>query len=154
LLTAASLSLAALAPIVAEAGDFPYARFAPYRVPSIRPKVESYLSRFSFPFPGESIAEHTSADTSPAANESAGTTGRESKNTCLSKEYLATGAVLFQDTCTNEWAINSSAAAAQKPVRQGCLRKEVSGDRVVVFRDTCTDEWAMNTSREAAPAAR
>src|SRR5262249_49678077 len=28
--------------------------------------------------------------------------------TCLTKEYLDTGAVMFRDVCTNEWAINST----------------------------------------------
>src|ERR1700693_2921083 len=73
-----------------------------------------------------------------------------SKNTCLSKEYLATGAVLFKDTCTRQWAINSTAVTTHKPPGRTCLRKEVSDDGIVIFRDTCTNEWAMNNSQHPA----
>src|SRR5207302_364386 len=34
-------------------------------------------------------------------------------NSCLAKQYLDTGAVMFKDTCTNEWAINSTTVTAQ-----------------------------------------
>jgi hypothetical protein len=33
--------------------------------------------------------------------------------TCLRKEYLPNGSVLFQDVCTNESAINPPAQAAE-----------------------------------------
>lgn len=31
---------------------------------------------------------------------------RAAVRTCLTKEYLPTGQVLFKDVCTNEWAMN------------------------------------------------
>jgi hypothetical protein len=35
--------------------------------------------------------------------------------TCLVKEYLPNGAVLFRDVCTNESAVNPPAQAAEAP---------------------------------------
>jgi hypothetical protein len=35
--------------------------------------------------------------------------------TCLVKEYLPNGAVLFRDVCTNESAMNPPAQAAEVP---------------------------------------
>jgi hypothetical protein len=35
--------------------------------------------------------------------------------TCLVKEYLPNGAVLFRDVCTNESAMNPPAQAAEMP---------------------------------------
>ncbi|HEY6992693.1 MAG TPA: hypothetical protein VH397_03195 [Xanthobacteraceae bacterium] len=68
--------------------------------------------------------------------------------TCLAKQYLETGAVMFKDACTNEWAINSTTATGQAASAAGrtCLTKENHPDGVVMFRDTCTNEWAMNTA--------
>jgi hypothetical protein len=70
---------------------------------------------------------------------------------CLVKQYLDTGAVMFKDTCTNEWAINSTSANAQPGTSTSrCVTKESQPDGVVMFRDTCTNEWAMNTSSQIA----
>jgi hypothetical protein len=72
---------------------------------------------------------------------------------CLVKQYLDTGAVMFKDTCSNEWAINSTPANAQPGTSASrCLTKENHPDGVVMFRDTCTNEWAMNTSSQIAEA--
>jgi len=74
-------------------------------------------------------------------------------NTCLVKQYLDTGAVMFKDTCSNEWAINSTPVNAQPGTSASrCLTKENHPDGVVMFRDTCTNEWAMNTSSQIAEA--
>ena len=74
-------------------------------------------------------------------------------NSCLAKQYLDTGAVMFKDTCTNEWAINSTTVTAQPGTSASrCLTKESHPDGVVMFRDTCTNEWAMNTSSQIAEA--
>ena len=67
---------------------------------------------------------------------------------------LATGAVLFKDTCTRQWGINSTAVATHKPASRTCLRKEVSDDGIVIFRDTCTNEWAMNRSQHPTDPPR
>jgi hypothetical protein len=71
---------------------------------------------------------------------------------CLTKEYLETGAVMFKDTCTKEWAIN--ATHVSKPAASGtpraCLSKDVHGKGVVMFKDECTKEWAMNTVEQPA----
>jgi hypothetical protein len=36
---------------------------------------------------------------------------RQASRSCLTKEYLQTGQVLFRDLCTSEWAVNPPAAA-------------------------------------------
>jgi hypothetical protein len=64
----------------------------------------------------------------------------------LIKQHLATGAVLFKDSCTKEWAINST-KAAQRRLDRKCLRKRRQSDGVVMFQDVCTGEWAMNTAK-------
>jgi len=73
-------------------------------------------------------------------------------NTCLTKQYLETGAVMFKDSCANEWAINSTNVSAQAGSAAGgiCLTKEKHPNGVVMFRDTCTNEWAMNTADQLA----
>jgi hypothetical protein len=63
---------------------------------------------------------------------------------CLSERHLATGAVLFKDSCTNEWAINSTAMSDHR-VDGKCLTKTRHPNGIVVFRNTCSQEWAMNT---------
>ncbi|MGZ3320837.1 MAG: hypothetical protein ACXU9C_07605, partial [Xanthobacteraceae bacterium] len=66
--------------------------------------------------------------------------------TCLTKEYLDTGAVLFKDVCTQEWAMNSTNVSNKlSAVGRSCLTKDNSQDGVIVFKDVCTQEWAMNT---------
>ena len=66
--------------------------------------------------------------------------------TCLTKEYLQTGVVLFKDVCTPEWAMNSTTVT--RPVTSAtardCLTKENLANGVL-FRDVCTNEWAMNS---------
>jgi hypothetical protein len=81
------------------------------------------------------------------------TTLAAAANTCLTKEYLDTGAVRFSDVCTKEWAINSTdvdkkATAAATT----CLTKHSDQNGIVMFRDTCTHEWAMNTPDQLAQA--
>jgi hypothetical protein len=130
LISAATVGLAALHPHAAEAGDFPPLSF---RISPAKPK-------------NDIVVAQASGDPAPASAESMGTTSPPPKTSCLTKEYLATGAVLFKDTCTRQWAINSTAVATHKPVGRTCLSKEVSDDRIVIFRDTCTNEWAMNSA--------
>lgn len=66
---------------------------------------------------------------------------------CLTKEYLKDGPVLFKDTCTKEWAIGD--AAENQSVNPSCLRKDyLEGGKVVKFTDVCTKEWAMNPPTE------
>jgi hypothetical protein len=91
------------------------------------------------------------ADVAEAAGAANPTTDMRA-TTCLTKQYLETGAVMFKDTCTKEWAINSTTAngqAASSPGR-ACLTKENHPDGVVMFRDGCTNEWAMNTTGQLA----
>jgi hypothetical protein len=65
---------------------------------------------------------------------------------CLTKEYLDTGAVKFRDVCTNEWAINSTDVVNKTTTAaSSCLTKDSSQSGIVMFKDTCTNEWAMNT---------
>jgi hypothetical protein len=102
----------------------------------------------------------STASTAAAAAEvaqAAGTANAARTATpCLTKQYLETGAVMFKDACTNEWAINSTTATAtgQKASLIGgnCLTKENHPDGVVMFKDTCTKEWAMNTAERLAEA--
>jgi hypothetical protein len=64
----------------------------------------------------------------------------------LIKQRLSTGAVLFKDSCTKEWAINSTNGAHRRVDRK-CLTKSRQSDGVVMFQDVCTGEWAMNTAK-------
>jgi len=73
--------------------------------------------------------------------------------TCLRKEYLDTGAVLFRDVCTNEWAINSTDVNNKmSSIGRTCLTKSADPGGIVMFKDTCTNEWAMNTSEQQSQA--
>jgi hypothetical protein len=77
--------------------------------------------------------------------------------TCLRKEYLDTGAVMFRDVCTNEWAINSTDVNNKmSSIGRACLTKSADPGGIVMFKDTCTNEWAMNTSEQQfqAPQTR
>jgi hypothetical protein len=102
----------------------------------------------------------STASTAAAAAEVAQAAGTANANAartatpCLTKQYLETGAVMFKDACTNEWAINSTTATGQKASSVGgnCLTKENHPDGVVMFKDTCTKEWAMNTAERLAEA--
>ena len=70
---------------------------------------------------------------------------------CLSKEYLQGGLVMFRDTCSKEWAMNTS--TEQRPVTAAsartCLAKENLAGGVVLFRDFCSGEWAKNPDQQA-----
>ena len=71
-------------------------------------------------------------------------------STCLTKEYLDTGAVLFKDVCTQEWAMNSTNVSNKlSAVGRSCLIKDNAQDGVIMFKDVCTQEWAMNTVEQA-----
>jgi hypothetical protein len=154
-LTAATLGLAALAPHAAEAGDFPSLHFIELHLEPIRSELESYVGRVSSAKrKDETIIGQASGKIAPENPEITATATPHSKDTCLTKQYLATGAVLFEDTCTRQWAINSTAVATHKPARRTCLRKEVSDDGIVIFRDTCTNEWAMNDSQHPTDPPR
>lgn len=81
------------------------------------------------------------------------TTDAAPADTCLTKEYLDTGAVMFRDSCTKEWAINATDVTKKvTPVAATCLSKDTDQNGVVMFRDTCTKEWAMNTPDQMAQA--
>ena len=148
-LTATTLGFAAFSPHAAEAGDFPI------RLESMRPELESYVSAISSAKrKNVTTIAQASGKIAPETPEISATATPPSKNTCLTKEYLATGAVLFKDTCTKQWAINSTTVASYKPVGRACLSKKVSDDGIVIFRDTCTSEWAMNSSQNPADPPR
>jgi hypothetical protein len=110
--------------------------------------------------PAKVASTATTATTAAAAAEVAQAAGTATANPvraatpCLTKQYLETGAVMFKDACTNEWAINSTTATGQKASSVGgnCLTKENHPDGVVMFKDTCTKEWAMNTAERLAEA--
>jgi hypothetical protein len=61
-----------------------------------------------------------------------------------------TGAVLFKDVCTQEWAMNSTNVSNKlSAVGRSCLIKDNAQDGVIMFKDVCTQEWAMNTVEQA-----
>jgi hypothetical protein len=92
---------------------------------------------------------------SAVANAAVLTTAATTTTTCLTKEYLDTGVVMFKDTCTSEWAINSTNVDTKvSSVVRTCLTKDNSQNGVVVFKDTCTNEWAMNTIDQQAQSAQ
>src|SRR5262245_61794604 len=113
------------------------------------------------PVSAEPAKVASTASTAAAAAEVAQAAGTANANAartatpCLTKQYLETGAVMFKDACTNEWAINSTSATGQKAPSVGgnCLTKENHPDGVVMFKDTCTKEWAMNPAEPHAEAA-
>jgi hypothetical protein len=74
--------------------------------------------------------------------------------TCLTKEYLQAGTVLFKDVCSKEWAMNSTTVASQvvSEASRACLTKENLQGGVVLFKDACTNEWAMNPPEQQAQA--
>ena len=151
-LTATTLGLAAFSPHAAEAGDFPSFSFMNFRWESMHPELESYVS-------GISSAKRKNVTTIAQASgkivpETPEISATATSPSCLTKEYLATGAVLFKDTCREQWAINSTTVARHKPARRACLSKEASNDGIVIFRDTCTSEWAMSSSQNPADPPR
>ena len=117
------------------------------------PELESYVSGIS------SAKRHNKNVTTIAqasgkiAPETPEISATATPPSCLTKKYLATGAVLFKDTCTEQWAINSTTVARRKPAGRACLSKEIS-DRIMIFRDTCTSEWAMSSSQNPADPPR
>jgi hypothetical protein len=148
-LTATTLGLAAFSPHTAEAEDFSFMNF---RLESMLPELESYVS-------GISSAKRKNVTTIAQASgkiapETPEISATATSPSCLTKEYLATGAVLFKDTCREQWAINSTTVARHKPAGRSCLSKEVSNDGIVIFRDTCTSEWAMSSSQNPADPPR
>jgi hypothetical protein len=151
-LTATMLGLAAFSPHAAEAGDFPSFSFMNFRWESMHPELESYVS-------GISSAKRKNVTTIAQASgkivpETPEISATATSPSCLTKEYLATGAVLFKDTCREQWAINSTTVARHKPAGRACLNKEVSADGIVIFRDTCTSEWAMSSLQNPADPPR
>jgi hypothetical protein len=118
---------------------------APRKPASTEPKVASTASTASTAAAAAEVAQAAGT-----ANANAARTATP----CLTKQYLETGAVMFKDACTNEWAINSTTATGQKASSVGgnCLTKENHPDGVVMFKDTCTKEWAMNTAERLAEA--
>ena len=154
-LTATTLGLAAFCPHAAQAEDFPSFSFMKSALESMGPELESYVSGISSAKrKNVTTIAQASGKIAPETPEISATATPPSKNTCLTKEYLATGAVLFKDTCTKQWAINSTTVARHKPAGRACLSKEVSDDGIVIFRDTCTSEWAMNSSQNPADPPR
>jgi hypothetical protein len=133
---------AASKPVVAAAPSKPVVVAAPRKPASAEPKVASTAST--------AAAAAEVAQAAGTANANAARTATP----CLTKQYLETGAVMFKDACTNEWAINSTTATGQKASSVGgnCLSKENHPDGVVMFKDTCTKEWAMNTAERLAEA--
>ena len=151
-LTATTLGLAAFSPHAAQAEDFPSFSFMKFRLESMLPELESYVSAISSAKrKNVTTIAQASGKIAPETPEISATATPAS---CLTKKYLATGAVLFKDTCTEQWAINSTTVARHKPGGRACLSKEVSDDRIVIFRDSCTSEWAMNTSQNPADPPR
>ena len=111
---------------------------------------EPYTKPANRPRPAAEPVKSTSV-----ANAAASTPAAAATSTCLTKEYLDTGAVLFKDTCTKEWAINSTHVDYKgSTVGRTCLIKEGPQNGVVMFKDTCTNEWAMNTVDQQAQTAQ
>jgi hypothetical protein len=73
---------------------------------------------------------------------------------CLTKEYLQAGTVLFKDVCTNQFAMNSTTLPSQvvTAATRACLTKENLQAGTVLFKDICTNEWAMNPPDQQAQA--
>jgi hypothetical protein len=99
------------------------------------------------------IAPAGSASITPAASPSSAPVASAS---CLVKEYLQAGVVLFRDVCAKEWAMNSTSATNQvaSAETRACLTKEYPRAGMVLFKDTCTDEWAMNLPDRRAQASQ
>src|SRR5262245_19989388 len=139
--------------------DEPSSKSASHKRPPSAESVKSasVAGAASAPAAGASLASATkpasaSSEAKPAAANTTVSTATATK-TCLSKEYLDSGAVRFNDTCTKEWAINSTNVETKtSKVDNTCLTKENSQNGVVMFKDTCTGEWAMNTSDQLALA--
>jgi hypothetical protein len=103
---------------------------------------------------GKPVASTIAGTVSSSVPSPAVSAPADGVSACLTKEYLETGAVMFKDTCSKEWAINTTHIS--NPTVTGasrtCLSKEQHRNGVVMFRDACTKEWAMNTAEQHAEA--
>lgn len=126
-----------------------YIPLAQRRVVVVRQKDdEPYAKPANRPRPAAEPVKSTSV-----ANAAISTPAAAATSTCLTKEYLDTGAVMFKDTCTNEWAMNSTSVDNKvAAVVRTCLTKDNNSNGVVMFKDACTSEWAMNTADQQAQA--
>ena len=150
----AALGAATLGSGAAEAGDFASFDFSRYVPRSVRTNnsKQPYKAPVSKPKHDHAAGTNSAAMAESSKPAAAGATvlppAMLAGNGCLSKKNLTTGAVLFKDACTKEWAINSTSVAGQRTGGK-CLTKVTHPDGVVMFRDICTDEWAMNTTEFA-----
>ena len=119
-LTATALGLAAFSPHAAGAEDFPSFSFMKFRLESMRPELESYVSGISSAKRRKKNVTTIAQASGKIAPESPEISASATSPSCLTKEYLATGAVLFKDTCTRQWAINSTTVARHKPAGRAC----------------------------------
>ncbi len=92
----------------------------------------------------------TSGGPTAVTSQSEPSAPADAATACLTKEYLETGAVMFRDVCTKEWAVNATDVAKKVPASRACLTKDINDNGVVLFRDVCTKEWAMNTRDQPA----
>jgi len=125
------------------------------RIVSVRPKIEEKVAKAANKYRPEPVVSkvvraqpkdvETAATVAPISTQATAATA-----TCLTKEYLDTGAVLFKDVCTQEWAMNSTNVSNKlSAVGRSCLIKDNAQDGVIMFKDVCTQEWAMNTVEQA-----
>ena len=165
LMAFAGLAAALVSASPAKAGDFA-AYFDRYVPSAIRSEIKAHFDSGSVrkpkgaqaagpsrPAATPSAAPALAAAPIPIAGVATDAPLARKDNTCLSEHRLETGAVLFRDSCTNEWAINST-RISEHHVDRKCLTKTSHPDGVVVFRDICSQEWAMNTadrSRQSEP---
>jgi hypothetical protein len=113
------------------------------KVVRLQPKIETAAARPANSYQPTQLAG--AATVAPASTPATAAT-----STCLTKEYLDTGAVLFKDVCTQEWAMNSTNVSNKlSGVGRSCLTKDNAQDGVILFKDVCTQEWAMNTVEQA-----
>jgi hypothetical protein len=119
------------------------------RIVSVKPKIEEKVAKPANKYRPEPVVSKA-VRAQPKDVETAAATA--ATTTCLTKEYLDTGAVLFKDVCTQEWAMNSTNVSNKlSAVGRSCLIKDNAQDGVIMFKDVCTQEWAMNTVEQAAP---
>jgi hypothetical protein len=140
------------------------------RIVSVRPKIEEKVAKAANKYRPEPVSKVVRAqpkDVETAVAKPANsyqpaqlagaaivapisTPATAATATCLTKEYLDTGAVLFKDVCTQEWAMNSTNVSNKlSAVGRSCLIKDNAQDGVIMFKDVCTQEWAMNTVEQA-----
>jgi hypothetical protein len=141
------------------------------RIVSVKPKIEEKVAKAANKYRPEPVvskvvrAQPKDVETAAAkpansyqpaqlagaaTNAPVSTPATAATTTCLTKEYLDTGAVLFKDVCTQEWAMNSTNVSNKlSAVGRSCLIKDNAQDGVIMFKDVCTREWAMNTVEQA-----